>query len=531
MNCPVCGHDNPSDYAYCGGCGRSRTAPVPSSRPHAAPGGPAPAPLPYPRAADADDPIIVAPADASSDATRYLCSAVHLDSAFALRVVRDVVDTEHRAVAASPGVSIGTVARHALAARRRQLVRDGALAVLAVLALVALLRGAGALLLLWLVLAWATVLAESLLTRYAVVARTLNRQSFRPDAGPAPTSPRLRRRLEEISTREGGNVIVHSGFSPFVGCGFPLGGWSFAVDVTKPLDPGGRPRPFTVVELTEHVARSLSALQWPAVRIEPKVVVSGGDIRHDLRFLPDAMGPPVSQVDEGVLRSLLVSSEDRARPYLQVRVTGWHGELIASMFVRLVLLRSSVFVETSYSLLTPVQERYHEVDRLVPQPTAGQTASLALRAVGATVRLLLVAPVRVVEAAASPMRRAWRERGERRRISADLAFDYGTAVSIRELASDRSFQRYFQRLDKEMYLKIVENRLLDGLVGFLEDHGVDTTALVERSTTILNNGVLVTGSGQLRADNVAVGANARAGALAARVAGAVQAVAARGGSE
>ena len=47
-------------------------------------------------------------------------------------------------------------------------------------------------------------------------------------------------------------------------------------------------------------------------------------------------------------------------------------------------------------------------------------------------------------------------------------------------------------------------------MSFLDEHDIDTGDLVERQTTILNQGVLVTGRGTLTAQSVAAGSNARA---------------------
>jgi hypothetical protein len=43
---------------------------------------------------------------------------------------------------------------------------------------------------------------------------------------------------------------------------------------------------------------------------------------------------------------------------------------------------------------------------------------------------------------------------------------------------------------------------------FLDAHGIDTSDLEERQTAVLNNGVIVTG-GELRAQSLAVGQQAR----------------------
>ncbi|MFL6139242.1 MAG: zinc ribbon domain-containing protein [Frankiaceae bacterium] len=515
--CPACRHENPDDYRFCGGCGRARIDPLVhvADRPAAEQlidGAPPPQ-----RSQQWSPPPEGAPTRrGTSDSTRYLCSAMYLDSRHSATVVRDVIDADHRAVASSPGVDMACVARHALAARRRQLGRDIALTALVLLFLISLYHQSGTLFLLSLLAAWAVAAGDLLISRYGIIAQRLSRTAFSTDGAPEPIDPRRRRRVREIAERDGGNVIVHSGYSPFVGCGFPLGGWSFALDVTKPAEGCDAPLPFTVIELCEHVTRSLQGLRWPALRIEPKVIVSGQDIRHDARFLPDPLAPPISWADPALHDGLLVGQEDRVRPYLHVQVTGWRDELVLSHFLRFLLLPSSLFVEGSYSLLTPVQQRYQEADRLLPQPTTGQFFRLIWQAAKALLGLLVRAPFHVLAAAVAPVRRAWRTTAERREIAADLSFDYGASLSVRELVSDRSFRRYFQRLDKELYVKVVEERVLDAIIDFLEARDIDAGELQQRSNTILNNGVMVSGSGQLHTGNLAVGEGATAGTTITR---------------
>ena len=59
-----------------------------------------------------------------------------------------------------------------------------------------------------------------------------------------------------------------------------------------------------------------------------------------------------------------------------------------------------------------------------------------------------------------------------------------------------------------MYVKLVENRILDSTIDFLDDHLIDTSGLRSRQETILNNGVIVTG-GSVEAQNFTVGGRAK----------------------
>jgi hypothetical protein len=87
-------------------------------------------------------------------------------------------------------------------------------------------------------------------------------------------------------------------------------------------------------------------------------------------------------------------------------------------------------------------------------------------------------------------------------------FDYGAVASVRGEASALEYQRYFQKLDKEMYMKILERKILDGIIEFLDMRNIDTSDLKERQTTILNSGGIVSG-GSIPTENLAVGERAR----------------------
>lgn len=63
------------------------------------------------------------PAQTLSDATRYLCCAAYVDSAFADKVIEELVEDEHRAVPPSYGFDLDPVVRHSLRARRLLLGR------------------------------------------------------------------------------------------------------------------------------------------------------------------------------------------------------------------------------------------------------------------------------------------------------------------------------------------------------------------------------------------------------------------------
>ena len=80
---------------------------------------------------------------------------------------------------------------------------------------------------------------------------------------------------------------------------------------------------------------------------------------------------------------------------------------------------------------------------------------------------------------------------------------------MREKQAGNSYRVYFQRLDKEMHVKIIEQHVIDFLAEFLAARNVDTSELRAKGETIMNFGVIISG-GSVRAGSVAVGKGASA---------------------
>jgi hypothetical protein len=84
-------------------------------------------------------------------------------------------------------------------------------------------------------------------------------------------------------------------------------------------------------------------------------------------------------------------------------------------------------------------------------------------------------------------------------ISEGRVLDYGARKSVREHAMGDEHNRYFLRLDHEMYIKVASERLLHSMSDFLREHGVDTNEFSAHQTTINRN----------RTINVAAGAGSQ----------------------
>lgn len=453
-----------------------------------------------------------------SDATRHLCAAAHLERGIRARpgrpFRRSILDAvgrhPYRAIGASPGVDLAEVIAHCRAANRRKALRDAVLTLLALLAVSAVVLADSSaervlVALCVAVVAWEVVYAEMAVSAYRIVAPRLLRGSVAADVDDDP-------RLDDVRAAASGNVTVYSGFSPFVGSGAELGGWSFALDADRGRRELGRvlpPRAFTLEGLYAHVTHALERLSVPGIAIDDQVHVDGKEIREDRRFLDGPLERPRVTADVDLLASILNGSDEHVRHYKRIRVIAWRGELVLSVFLRFTLVRSTLFAEVNYFLLPPLQEHYRQADRIERSPTWLHKARLARAALLATPWTWLTAPGAATDFVRGPWNE-WRARRRwRREVVHNPAFDYGAAPTPRETTSSRNFRQFFQKLDSEMYQKVIERQILDAIITFLDEHDIDTSDLKERETAILNNGVIVTG-GSVRADSLAVGQRARA---------------------
>lgn len=186
------------------------------------------------------------------ETTRYLCGAAYTDSGFRDAVLNRGRET-FRARAPEVGVDVGMVIAHCRRALRSKAIRDLVICapsvVLVLFVAVSLDSGGiealptGIAILCW--LAATVVTAFEGFSLDGVMRRQLTREGFR----------RQKNRPDPL--RDSGNVVVYSGFSPFVGAGSDLGGWSFAIDLERAKEgAAARPlRPFELADLYQHIDR------------------------------------------------------------------------------------------------------------------------------------------------------------------------------------------------------------------------------------------------------------------------------------
>jgi hypothetical protein len=169
-----------------------------------------------------------------------------------------------------------------------------------------------------------------------------------------------------------------------------------------------------------------------------------------------------------------------------------------------------MFVEISRFLLTPLADPYRRIDS---RPT-----KRAPQVIGILVTSLFAGPLRALFSPFVLFGRFMegigdlfgaKEKQRRRSIDEDPQFDFGAGQGLRSTFSSGQFATYFQKADGDFYTKMLEQTILDSIIGFLDEHHIDTSGLRERQTMILNSGIIVHG-GDVKAESLAVGVGAQA---------------------
>ncbi|PLZ81844.1 hypothetical protein CEN44_28385, partial [Fischerella muscicola CCMEE 5323] len=164
--------------------------------------------------------------------------------------------------------------------------------------------------------------------RYRVLAQKLSKSNISNSVAKFNFGKSLETRLEKLTQEQNGNVIVYGGFSPFVGSGSDIGGWSFSLNISKGREEIGKtqqPIPFEVEELYKHVFNSIRDLDLYGLTIEDKVCVNGQEIQNNSLFLPNPFSHPSYQVDSSVIKKFVNTDTKHIRAYKHIKVITWNG--------------------------------------------------------------------------------------------------------------------------------------------------------------------------------------------------------------
>ncbi|MEH1163878.1 hypothetical protein V6V47_00665 [Micromonospora sp. CPCC 205539] len=359
----------------------------------------------------------------------------------------------------------------------------------------------------------------AVLTRFERTTHQILIDELRPGVTPIlPSVPneRVARRLAMVARAQYGNITVQER-DPFLGCGKAEHGWSYAIPVrhararaTGQADDTSA-TPIDQAELgsalTAHVRAAVRRMREdplppgarvPGLSLVPHIVADG--VRHQGDPLLDpATGIPRSRASDEVIEAIIRHPQGGLRYYDRIVVSGAgkslhtaDGRLVLpeqrlgidiSAFVHVAVEGGLLYVEFVTTVMPPIQTRYALVDRLHPE----QSTARIVRA---------VLPTMLTDSVLSGWRLARRLRHQwsmKTRMADALVasaqfrtHDYGARVSVRQLVAEPAAVKHLQLLDEWKYTKLLERAVLEAVVAFLTERGLDTADLVQRASEVQN---------------------------------------------
>lgn len=456
---------------------------------------------------------------AQGDVTRYLASSAMLLGSSFRRQWLDYVKEKHKALAPEFGVDVPTLIKLCKYFEDRETKYYVSFFIISLFVLFVYLIftiDSYATFLVFLVIAW--IIVWIIQVHKDNVEKTwamtfFQRNNYNPEVISSEFNSTIDKEISSILNQNDYNLIIYSGFEPFVGAGINLGGWSFSVDISQPkhdLGVKAEVLPFAIKDLYADFDGSLSELSIEGLKIQDALFVNGKTIRNEKWILPDIYGRPINRVDEKTIERFIENNDPSIRHYRWIQIFDWSDQMVVSYFLRCLRQGKSLFVDTNILLLTPIANYYCGIDSLVPPELSERIQSGVVYLVKTPFIVLyswLALLAKSTEMIADFL--GTNEKQIRKVIKNTPLFDYGAENSLRSKMSSLQYSHFFQRSDKEMYGKIIDRTLLDSIVKFLDDHNIDTSDLKERQTTIMNSGIIVQG-GDVKAQAMAVGTASQA---------------------
>ena len=450
------------------------------------------------------------PIMAPDSATRSLCHAVHLDENLRDYVLHTVINPHLRAVCPAFGVSLVAVARHAAAAQRRTETRRHAFIACRVIAILAV--GIG-------ILTGSPIVVISLLiptiaAAYGVLAWSLrDERRCARNAIKSPSPPEdqaslldadIENRLQDV---EKANVIIYAAGEgdPFIGSGQRLHyAQMHPVNVTRPAAGKGANavRPFNAIALHAQLAKEILTLGLPELRAKNRLYVRGDYARHISGLLPDQYSSPRSRVNADQVRSGAISPTARVRTYVCVERVREGGQLVIGMYVRAELEQNLLTIERSLYFLPPIQDRYNPTRALDANDFSTMTLTPLTTAARRVFPMLMGKSLTGRYRQDFGSQRQEDEDAARREMKKGFQHDYGARTSLREAAAAYGTNKHFDQTDILREARNLDNRLLELIKKFLDDHGVDTSDFSQNIQQVITQ---VTQIGSLTAGTAVVG--------------------------
>jgi hypothetical protein len=418
------------------------------------------------------------------ETTRYLSAAAQLDVEYAAKVARMVISDPIRALAPAYGADVAVVARWAVDSLMRRWRRDIALLITILLGVFLIwwmsnfgvLTG-GAAVLAVLIAAWVIVSGEYWVRWYSVVVRHMLRECFDPGYAPEPRHQWVRDRIDAVSARRRGNLVVFQGKRAFVGSGQRLSREHVIIDVSRGRKvKNGKPRKpqsFTNADVHQALMSAMKELEFNDMKVEERLFVNGRHLKGNEDFLPNGeTAPPAVSVGSGLLLEATLDPTPDARTYVCVEMPGWQGQLVVTLFVRAVHTGGSLYVEWEYRVLPPLMDRFQRVDLNFGVAWPRRMWLAGLRGAREVVPALCKAPLALAADVIHVVAAKRRKKLITEAIRQGQSFDYGASSSIREDARGHNRQHHFLERDEIMFVLMSQGTLVREVRTFLRKHDV-----------------------------------------------------------
>jgi hypothetical protein len=165
----------------------------------------------------------------------------------------------------------------------------------------------------------------------------------------------------DVLPRRDQNLIVYSGFVPFVGSGFDLDGWSMVTFIDRPKgDLSVRQiNEFKSEEIDLALEAALKKLSFLELSFDDVYFMRGIDVRDGLSLL-DGSCRPVQQLGREEADRLVRLGVIRA--YKRIKIVEWGGDIVITHFFRCWIQGRSLCLELRRFILPPIESSYRGVD-------------------------------------------------------------------------------------------------------------------------------------------------------------------------
>ena len=336
-------------------------------------------------------------------------------------------------------------------------------------------------------------------------------------------------RIAEVAAAQRGNMTIYGGDNPFIGTGPRLKDedWSIAIELDRAPGPGrdssrsvsrsGSYVPVDPVELLQVIQARLEKVKDDGLPENERIsalslhdhVVGDGHCQWDSPVMDQARTMPYSQASPEAIDALIRHPAAGLRYYLRVCVSDegqpvWirrrevigstDQEIAVSAFIYVAVEGRMFYLQFVPTLLPPIYQEYHLVDRLPGVASGEFMVKVILHTARTSFRDIVRAPFGLIGTIVRMVAEQRSYRSEIRAASDYLFADMGARISVREFGGSAAARTYIQVLDTAKYTRIVQRLVLDTVLDFLREKGVDTSAYQESASAIITNSVTIHGN-------------------------------------